>query len=35
MVVGSGTEGSVLLPAKDALRERIAEEARASGVPYV
>jgi hypothetical protein len=35
MVVGSGTEGSVLLPAKDALRERIAEEARAAGVPYV
>ncbi len=35
MVVGSGTEGSVLLPAKDALRDRIAEEARASGVPYV
>jgi predicted nuclease with RNAse H fold len=35
MVVGSGTEGSVLLPAKDALRDRIAEEARAAGVPYV
>ena len=35
MVVGSGREGSVLLPAKDALRDRIAEEARASGVPYV
>ncbi|HKH11645.1 MAG TPA: hypothetical protein VKA73_10915 [Rubrobacter sp.] len=35
MVVGAGTEGSVLLPAKDALRDRIAEEARAAGVPYV
>ncbi|MEJ7841012.1 MAG: hypothetical protein WKF95_04525 [Rubrobacter sp.] len=35
MVVGSGTEGSVLLPAKGALRDRIAEEARAAGVPYV
>ncbi|QIN83620.1 DUF429 domain-containing protein [Rubrobacter tropicus] len=35
MVVGTGTEGSVLLPAKGALRDRIAEEARASGVPYV
>jgi len=35
MVVGSGTEGSVLLPAKDTLRDRIAEEARAAGVPYV
>ena len=35
MVVGSGREGSVLLPAKDALRDRIGEEARASGVPYV
>ena len=35
MVVGSGTEGSVLLPAKENLRERIAEEARAAGVPYV
>ena len=35
MVVGSGTEGSVLLPAKDALRDRLAEEARAVGVPYV
>lgn len=35
MIVGSGQEGSVLLPAKDALRDRIAEEARASGVPYV
>ncbi len=35
MVVGSGREGSVLLPAKDTLRDRIAEEARAAGVPYV
>jgi predicted RNase H-like nuclease len=35
MVVGSGTEGSVLLPAKENLRDRIAEEARAAGVPYV
>ena len=35
MVVGAGTEGSVLLPAKGALRDRLAEEARASGVPYV
>lgn len=35
MVLGSGKEGSVLLPAKDDLRERIAEEARAGGVPYV
>jgi len=35
MVVGSGTEGSVLLPAKGDLRDRIAEEARSAGVPYV
>lgn len=35
MVVGPGTEGSVLLPAGDALRDRIAEEARTAGVPYV
>jgi predicted nuclease with RNAse H fold len=35
MVVGAGNEGSVLLPAGDALRKRIAEEARAAGVPYV
>ncbi len=35
MVLGSGDQGSVLLPAKDALRERIAEEARAAEVPYV
>ena len=35
MVLGAGDEGSVLLPANDDLRERIAEEARASNVPYV
>ena len=35
MVVGSGREGAVLLPAKNDLRDRIAEEARAAGVPYV
>lgn len=35
MVLGSGDEGSVLLPAKDDLRGRIAEEARTAGVPYV
>jgi predicted RNase H-like nuclease len=35
MVLGAGDEGSVLLPARDDLRERIAEEARAAKVPYV
>ena len=35
MVVGTGYEGSVLLPASPALHERIAEECRAVGVPYV
>jgi predicted RNase H-like nuclease len=35
MVVGTGYEGSVLLPAPHALRERIAEECRAARVPYV
>ena len=35
MVLGTGDQGSVLLPAGDALRGRIAEEARAVGVPYV
>src|SRR5215212_7607573 len=35
MVVGAGNEGSVLLPAKDALRERLAEECGTAGVPYV
>jgi predicted RNase H-like nuclease len=35
MVVGTGDQGSVLLPATDALHARIAEECRAAGVPYV
>ncbi len=35
IVVGTGYEGSVLLPASSALHERIAEECRAAGVPYV
>ena len=35
IVVGTGYEGSVLLPASNALHERIAEECRAVGVPYV
>lgn len=35
IVVGTGYEGSVLLPASGALHERIAEECRAAGVPYV
>ncbi|CAN5900028.1 hypothetical protein BH23ACT11_BH23ACT11_02630 [soil metagenome] len=35
IVVGSGYEGAVLLPATDELHARIAEECRASGVPYV
>ncbi|MGH3145812.1 MAG: hypothetical protein ACRDTR_08425, partial [Rubrobacter sp.] len=35
MVVGAGDEGSVLLPAKNALRERLAEECAAANVPYV
>ncbi len=35
IVVGTGYEGCVLLPASQALHERIAEECRASGVPYV
>lgn len=35
MVVGTGHEGFVLLPAAGALRELIAEECRAAGVPYV
>ena len=35
MVVGTGHEGFVLLPAVGALRELIAEECRAAGVPYV
>jgi predicted RNase H-like nuclease len=35
MVVGAGDEGSVLLPAKNALRERLAEECGPARVPYV
>jgi predicted RNase H-like nuclease len=35
IVVGAGNEGSVLLPATDALHDRIAEECRNSRVPYV
>ena len=35
MVVGTGDEGSVLLPTPEALYARIAEESRAAGVPYV
>ena len=35
MVVGTGDQGSVLLPAAEALHTRIAEECRAAGVPYV
>jgi predicted RNase H-like nuclease len=35
MVVGTGDQGSVLLPATEALHDRIADECRAAGVPYV
>jgi predicted RNase H-like nuclease len=35
MVVGTGDEGSVLLPADGILHDRIAEECRSAGVPYV
>ncbi|MGB3682293.1 MAG: hypothetical protein WA990_07370 [Rubrobacteraceae bacterium] len=35
IVVGAGNEGSVLLPATEALHARIAEECRGSQVPYV
>ena len=35
IVVGPGDEGSVLLPAKNALRERLAEECGTARVPYV
>jgi hypothetical protein len=35
IVVGTGREGSVLLPASSTLHERIAGECRAAGVPYV
>jgi predicted RNase H-like nuclease len=34
VVVGTGHEGFVLLPANGVLQERIAEECRAAGVPY-
>ncbi len=35
VVVGTGHEGSVLLPASGALHARVIEECRAAGVPYV
>jgi predicted RNase H-like nuclease len=35
MVLGTGDQGSVLIPATEALHDRIAEECRAAGVPYV
>ena len=35
MVVGTGDEGSVLLPAAEVLHARVAEECRTAGVPYV
>ncbi len=35
VVVGTGREGSVLLPAPAILQSRIAEECRLAGVPYV
>jgi predicted RNase H-like nuclease len=35
VVVGTGREGSVLLPAPAVLQGRIAEECRSAGVPYV
>jgi predicted RNase H-like nuclease len=35
IVVGTGHEGFVLLPASNTLHERIAEECRVAGVPYV
>jgi len=35
MVVGAGDEGSVLIPAKNALRARLAEECSSANVPYV
>jgi predicted nuclease with RNAse H fold len=35
MVVGTGDEGSVLLPAAEVLHARLGEECRAAGVPYV
>lgn len=35
MVVGTGDQGAVLLPANEALHARLAEECRAAKVPYV
>ena len=35
IVVGSGYEGAVILPATETLHARIAEECRNAGVPYV
>jgi predicted nuclease with RNAse H fold len=35
MVVGAGDEGSVLLPAKNGLRDRLAEECASASVPFV
>ena len=35
MVVGAGDQGSVLLPATEALHARLADECRSAGVPYV
>jgi predicted RNase H-like nuclease len=35
IVLGTGDQGSVLIPATEALHARIAEECRAAGVPYV
>lgn len=35
MVVGAGDEGSVLLPARNTLRERLAEECATANLPYV
>jgi predicted RNase H-like nuclease len=35
MVVGTGDQGSVLLPANGALHARIADECRSAGVPFV
>jgi predicted RNase H-like nuclease len=35
IVVGTGYEGSVLLPASSTLHQRLAEECRVAGVPYV
>ena len=35
MVVGTGDQGSVMLPATEALHARLADECRSAGVPYV